>query len=256
MIIENLLPLVFIFLFVATIYSSVGFGGGSSYIAFLIFFGVSYQIAPTVALTCNLVVTAGTTFHFIKNKQLSLKYAAPFVIASIPLAFVGGMLRVQESFFLFILGITLLLAAIKMFLFQKNRFDQHAYEKKPPFIAALCLGGGIGFLSGIVAIGGGVFLTPILYFFKWGTPKKIAATAAFFIGVNSLAGLIGQFKKGVDLGEVLAYWPLVIVVFLGSQFGSFLIHRKFSQRIVAIFTAVLILVISLRILYKVIFASL
>lgn len=245
---DNLALLTPLFFVVAVCYSMVGFGGGSSYIALLIFMGVTYTLAPSIALICNIIVVAGGTFHFIRNGHLSLRFLAPFVLASIPLAFLGGLIPISKTMFQLILGITLLVAAIRMFLFRKKDFSYSDHAEKPPLLASALIGAILGFVSGLVGIGGGIFLAPLLYLFKWGTPKRIAATASAFIFLNSISGLLGQVQKVGDLEGYLSYWPLMASVLVGGQVGSWLCNKKISHRHVEIFTGILVFIVSARLI--------
>lgn len=247
--IENA-PLLLLFFLIATIYSSVGFGGGSSYIAVLILFGMSYDLAPKVALICNLSVVSGTTIYFIYRRQLSFRHIFPFLVTSIPFSFFGGMLRIKESFFYGLLGLFLFFAALKMIFSQKIDSSYSDNLQNPSWFSAIFCGGSIGFFSGLLAIGGGIFLAPILYLFRWGKPSTIAASSAFFILVNSFFGLLGQWKKSQWSEEILAYWPFAVVVFFGSQTGVFLLHKRFSQRKIEVFTAILLIFIAVAFLRK------
>lgn len=244
----NLMTLVPLFFVVATFYSMVGFGGGSSYIALLILFNVSYTNAPTIALICNIVVVTGGLFHFIKHSHLSLKFLAPFIITSIPLAYWGGNIAIEKKYFQLLLGVLLLIAGLRMILFKKENYHYAENHEHVSLMAALFTGGVIGFFSGLVGIGGGIFLAPILYWFKWGTPKKIAATASAFIFVNSIAGILGQVQKSQNLIELMPYWPLVVAVFIGGQLGSSLCNSRISSRKIEILTSVLVLLVSGRLL--------
>ena len=246
--IENFYLLIFLFFIIALIYSMVGFGGGSSYIALLILFAVPYTIAPSISLTCNIIVTAGASLHFLKKGLVIPKLVLPFLITSIPLAWLGGRLPINQQLFLLILGLSLLLAGLKMTFLHPNKENYQGRSEAPVWYQAYVIGMIIGFVSGLVGIGGGIFLAPVMYTMKWGQPRQIAATSCVFILLNSLAGIGGQFQKGNSWQEFGSYWPLFLVVFLGGQLGSLLSTQKISQRKVEALTALLVLVVAIRLL--------
>jgi len=244
--------LAILFFFVATFYSIVGFGGGSSYSALLLLFSVSYTIAPSISLICNIIVVAGGCFYFIKYGHLSWKTVLPFIIFSVPFSFLGGMVPISKFYFQLVLGVCLLIGALKMLCFTKENFSNVIEVKEPSLLSSSSVGIGLGFVSGLVGIGGGIFLAPIMYTFRWGKPKQIAATTSIFIFVNSLAGLIGQFQKGISFNLLSSFSLLFIAVLIGGQFGSLLCNLKISQRLVERLTALLILMVSSRLLINVI----
>ena len=242
--------LFFFFFAIAVLYSSVGFGGGSSYLAILALYGLDYQLIRITALLCNIMVVSGGTYLFFKNGHLRWKKTWPLVLLSIPLAYLGGVIRIQETTFFILLGFVLILAALLM-LYQTSSKDTIStnQQQQSPILNGT-LGGGIGFLSGMVGIGGGIFLAPVLHLLQWGQAKTIAATASFFILVNSIAGLLGQLSHHsfvIDWSFVLS---LMCCVFLGGQIGSRLGSNLFKQILVKRLTAVLILFVGARILYK------
>lgn len=240
---ESLL-LALIFFLIATVYSSAGFGGGSSYLATLSLFSMGFEDMRMTALLCNIVVVGASVILFNKHKYLNWKRILPLITLSIPLAYLGGKLLIEERAFFIVLGFSLLLAAMAMV------FDKRTSVIKIPKYGNAVIGGGIGFLSGMVGIGGGIFLSPLLHLSHWGKPKVIAATSAIFILVNSLAGILGQFVTygfNLDIKKVLG---LVFAVFLGGQLGVRLTILKLDPRWVRRITAIVVLVVSLRILFK------
>ena len=159
----------------------VGFGGGSSYIALLILFDAPYQIIPPIALICNLVVVSSGSYHFIKAGHFSWKILLPFIVTSIPAAYIAGTISLEKRLFLFILAVTLLAAGLRMLLLQKTEANSvQSLEVKKVWLLGLPIGGVIGGLSGLMGIGGGIFLAPILYNLRWGKPKQISASEAFW----------------------------------------------------------------------------
>jgi uncharacterized protein len=235
-----------LFFFIAAIYASVGFGGGSSYIAVLVFFGIDYLLVRSSSLLCNIVVVSFGTLIFYRNGHLPLKKALPLVLASVPMAFLGGYLPIAEHTFFILLGITLVIAALLTWWQPKN--PQIIFEHKPIFNPIM--GSSIGFLSGMVGIGGGIFLAPLLYLTHWAEARVIAATASLFILVNSIAGIFGQMAKGSFQFDWQFSLPLLISVFLGGQIGSQLGAVKLPALWVRRATALLILYIGIELLVK------
>jgi len=241
-----------LFFVVAILYASVGFGGGSSYLAILALTSLSFIQFRAIALLCNIIVVTGGTIMYLKNGYFNWKKIIPLTLMSVPLAFLGGYLKISQTFFLILLGITLLTAAILMWI---SKYLGDSSVKTNSVLKNSSLGGFIGFISGMVGIGGGIFLSPLLHLTHWDTPKKIAATASFFILVNSIAGLFGQylahhnspdFSFDINLAVIL-----MVTVFIGGQIGSRLSISKFSPLVIKRMTAVLIALVGLRILWKI-----
>jgi uncharacterized protein len=240
--------LIISFFLIALIYSSVGFGGGTSYLALMGVMLIDFQVMRPVALLCNIIVVTGGTYIFYKEGYLNLKKCLPFIIASIPLAFLGGYWLIKQTTFFIILGTTLVIASFLLW-FQDILMNKKVsiQTKSDNIFLNLGLGGAIGFLSGLVSIGGGIFLSPILHLLNWDEAKKISALASVFILVNSISGLMGQLTRSSSLDWVFI-WPLLLAVLAGGQLGSRLGARKFKPLYVKRITAVLILVAGLNIL--------
>jgi len=242
------LELVLLFFVVALLYASVGFGGGSSYLALLALFGVSFLSLRATALLCNIVVVSGGVWLFHRRGFLHWRRVSPLVVVSVPLAFLGGLLPIRELWFFLLLGGTLLVAALLMWV-RPVPGGTVGLRTFPPWVNLL-IGGGIGFLSGVVGIGGGIFLAPVLTLTRWGSPKAIAATASLFILLNSLAGLAGQLQHPELRLEAPFLLPLLGAVFLGGQVGSRLGAGPLSHQALKRATALLIAFVALRILWK------
>ncbi|MFH1018835.1 MAG: sulfite exporter TauE/SafE family protein, partial [Pseudomonadota bacterium] len=192
MAIVYLIPLFFL---TALVYSSVGFAGGSTYLALLLLFQFPYTAIPKVALVCNLIVGAGALYHYIRGRHLSFGRVIPFVAASVPCAYLGGSLPIGKELFMALAAVSLAAAGLRLLFIEK--ITEPVTPAGPFTVWSVGLGAGavFGFLGGLVGIGGGIFLAPLLYLLKWGTPRQIAAMASFFIFANSLSGLAGQFHK-------------------------------------------------------------
>ena len=238
--------LALLFLVTAILYSSVGFGGGSTYLALLLIWEIPYFIIPVIALSCNTIVVSGNCFNYIRAGNLNYKLLFPYLIGSIPLAYMGGSLSIEKQLFEILLFIVLLVAGL-LLLFNFKSYDDknESYQKIPIFISIL-IGGSLGFISGIVGIGGGIFLSPILFLIRAGRPKHIVTTASLFILINSISGIIGQLTKHDVLAEVQNYWYLLVAVLIGGQIGNFLNLKIFPTRILAVVTAFLVLFVTIR----------
>ncbi len=239
--------LAILFLVTAALYSSVGFGGGSTYLALLLMWGIPYFIFPLIALSCNIIVVSGNCFNYIKAGNLNFRLLYPYLIGSIPLAYAGGSLPIEKQFFEILLFMVLLIAGILLLLNFKSYNDKDENYRKIPIFISILIGGFFGFISGIVGIGGGIFLSPILFLLRAGRPKHIVTTASLFILINSISGIIGQLTKNAVLVEIQNYWYLLIAVFIGGQVGNFLNLKIFSVRILGLVTAVLVLFVAIRI---------
>jgi uncharacterized membrane protein YfcA len=244
--------IILLFFVVAILYSSVGFGGGSSYLAILAMAGIVFTQTRSTALLCNIVVVTGNVWLYYQAKRYQWKKVLPLVGFSVPLSFLGGYLRISQNFFFILLGFTLLFAAITMWI-SKRISNQIDPKEKVNITANATYGGIIGFISGMVGIGGGIFLAPLLHITHWDVPKKIAATASLFILVNSISGLAGQFFNPDFYIDWKVTSVLLITVFIGGQIGSRLSHKFFSPIQLKRATALLIAFVSIRVLVKYLF---
>ena len=239
-----------LFFVTAILYSSVGFGGGSTYLALLLIWGIPYQIFPIIALSCNIIVVSGNSFNYIRAGNLNLKLLLPYLIGSIPLAFIGGSLPIEKKFFEILLLIVLSVAGLLLlFKFKSYDYKEENY-RKIPIIISIFIGGILGFVSGVVGIGGGIFLSPILFLIRAAKPNHIITMASLFILINSLSGIIGQLTKSSVLSEIQNYWFLLLAVLIGGQIGNFLNLKIFPTRILALVTAGLVLFVAIRMAYK------
>jgi len=242
--------LLLFFLVIAAIYASVGFGGGSSYLAILAIYALPFKELRFIALLCNIIVVTGGVYLYAKNNLIHWKKVIPLVVVSVPCAYLGARLRLSEAVFFIILGISLIIASILLWVKTKAVHDSDIMQfKKNTFVKDGILGGSIGFLSGMVGIGGGIFLSPVLNLTKWDLPKKIAAAASVFILVNSIAGLAGQWDTLPTNMNYTRITLLCLSVFIGGLIGSRM-SIKFNPLIIRRTTAVLVFFAGVEVLFK------
>jgi len=246
--------LIALFFVTAALYASVGFGGGSTYSALLALAGTSPAIFPFVSLSCNVVVVSGNVVRYWRAGILNIRRYLPLVALSIPLAWLGNVIPISEKLFLGLLAIALYFAGTRL-LWNSFRSETVSISGQPRMdaVPTALIGGGVGFYAGLVGIGGGIFLAPILHFARWGTAKEIAAACSFFILVNSVAGLIGRTSQLSELGQLnaaFAYWPLIPAVFLGGLIGNYLGIFKVSEQWIKRLTGILILIAALNLTWK------
>ena len=235
-----------LFFVTAILYSSVGFGGGSTYLALLLLWDMPYYILPVIALGCNIVVVSGNSFNYIKAGNLNHRLLMPYLIGSVPMAFFGGTLEIEKNIFEILLFFVLLISGILLLFNFKSYDDNKNKYKEINNIFSLSIGAILGILSGIVGIGGGIFLSPILFLLRAGLPKHIVTTSSLFILINSLAGIFGQLTKSYVLNDVFEYWYLLIFVFIGGQIGNYLNLKILPTRFLALITSCLVLFVAIR----------
>ena len=240
------------FLITAFLYASVGFGGGSTYNALLILYNVDYLLIPKIALTCNLIVVIGGTIRYQLNHLIPWKKVLPLIIFSAPFAWIGGRLPIDKELFLAILGVSLLISGILLLIRKEEieNFSKSVNSKMGIFLYSI-MSVLIGLISGLVGIGGGIFLSPILHLTKTIPSMNIAAISSVFIFVNSIAGLSGQFMKDNSvslISEFVGYYWLFFAVLIGGSIGTYLGIKTFHPKIVRRLTAILVIYVSLRIL--------
>ena len=241
-----------LFFITAILYSSVGFGGGSTYLALLLIWGVPYTIFPIIALSCNIIVVSGNCYNYIRAGNLNLKLLIPYLIGSIPLAFIGGTLPIEKKLFEILLFLVLSLAGCLLLINFKSYDDKQESYKNIPFLVSVIIGGILGFISGIVGIGGGIFLSPILFLIRVARPKHIVTAASLFILINSVFGIVGQLTKNLNFSEVYSFFYLLIAVLIGGQIGNYLNLKIFPTRLLALITSGLVLFVAIRMGFKLI----
>ncbi len=235
-----------LFLITAILYSSVGFGGGSTYLALLLIWDVPYYIFPVIALICNIFVVSGNCFNYIRAGNFDFKLLYPYLIGSIPAAYIGGSLSVDKDIFEIILFFVLISAGITLLINFKSYEDDNKIYKKISIIYSVPIGAFLGFVSGIVGIGGGIFLSPIMFLLKAAKPKYIVTGASLFILINSISGVMGQLSKNFILNEISSFWLLFMIVIFGGHLGNYLNLKIFPSRILALITSILVLFVSIR----------
>lgn len=236
------------FLVTALLYASVGFGGGSTYAALLALSGLDYRLLPLVALACNIAVVTGGTIRFARAGIVPWRGALVLVGLAAPASFAGGLVPIGREAFLLLLGASLVLTSLTMLVpvAEARAGAPTRFARWMPFVAPP-----LGFLAGLVGIGGGIFLAPLLHLARWQSARAIAATASLFILVNSLFGLAGQLLKngpglfGAALGASL---PLLIAVVIGGQIGSLMAARLLPPQWIRWLTALLVFVVGVRLL--------
>ena len=210
---------------VALLYASVGHGGASGYLALMAIFCMSVDTMKSSALILNLFVSLVAFIQFYKGGHFHFKSFLPFALASVPLSFVGGLIHIDNSIYKILLGVFLIFAVIRMLFFDNLKHNKNPW---PSVAISLLIGGSIGFLSGLLGIGGGIILSPILILLYSMNQKQAAAISAIFIFVNSFAGLSGQLAKGVNIDPQIYFY--VIIAFVGGTVGSYLGASKLNHR--------------------------
>lgn len=228
----------------AFLYASVGHGGASGYHAIMALFAIESVLMKSTALTLNIFVAGISFYHYKRAGYFKWKVFLPFALGSIPLAYLGGTIAIQEEIYKGILGVFLIFAVIKMLGFIGKENNE---LKELPFYMGLMLGGVLGLISGLIGIGGGIILSPILLLFRWAKMKEAAAISALFIFVNSISGLLGIIHSGnyTPINNI-GIWIAIAVI--GATFGSYLGSQKISNKGVQYLLAFVLLVASIKLL--------
>ena len=235
-----------LFFITSILYSSVGFGGGSTYLALLLIWDVPYYIFPVIALFCNIIVVTGNSINYVRAGNHNLKSLIPFIIGSIPSAFVGGTLIIEKEIFEILLFLVLSVAGILLLINIKAYEDKKIIIKKLNYFISILIGSFLGLISGLIGIGGGIFLSPILFLLKADKPKNIITTASLFILLNSIFGIFGQLTKDNIINELPSYLPLFLVVLIGGLIGNYLNIKIFSNRTLTLITSLLVILVAFR----------
>lgn len=210
---------------VAFLYASVGHGGASGYLALMALFSLPVEVMRPTALLLNLFVAGISFFHFWKQGFFRWKLFVVFAISSVPMAYIGGMLNVDVKTYKVILGILLIFAIIRMLGFASKEVKEFTAVR---WVEGLGTGAVIGFFSGLIGIGGGIILSPVILIFRWGSVKEAAAVSALFIWVNSAAGLLGQLTEGVKI--LSGSWILVLLALTGGFLGGYIGSKKLNNK--------------------------
>lgn len=229
---------------VALLYSSVGHGGASGYLALMAFFSFAPETMRPTALLLNIFVSLTAFIQYYRSGHFRWQLFWPFALASIPAAFIGGLIVVDAKLYKTILGVLLLFPVVRL---GGLKFNEDKNKKEQVLLASLIIGGLIGLLSGVIGIGGGIILSPVILLLHWANMKQTAAVSALFILVNSLAGLAGLFTKGFDFRPEMVW--MIVVAFIGGLAGSYLGAMKFEGAILKKVLAVVLLMASIKLLF-------
>ncbi len=241
---EGLIFFYILLFFVALLYSSVGHGGASGYLALMALFGVASTVMKPTALMLNLFVSLTSFIQFYRGRHFIWKIFWPFALASIPMAYLGGKIQVDDDIYKKILGILLLIPVVRFLFFSNIKVTN---QQKANIPLSMLVGASIGFLSGLIGIGGGIILSPILLLLRWTNQKETAAISALFIFMNSIAGLVGQLSKGVEFSvDMISY---VAVAFIGGLCGAWLGALRFPQSVLKFVLGVVLAMASYKLLF-------
>ena len=242
---ETLIFYILLFL-VAFLYASVGHGGASGYLALMAIFSFSPDVMKPTALLLNLFVSLTAFIQFYRGKHFEWKIFLPFALASVPLSFIGGLIEVDAAIYKTILGVLLLIPVARFLFFAHLEVKQ---RKEPNIVLSVLIGAAIGFLSGLIGIGGGIILSPVLLLLQWANMKQTAAISALFIFVNSLSGLAGPWTKGIHFSSDM--YGYVAVAFAGGICGAYFGSLKFRSDMLKYLLALVLAVA----VYKLLFTS-
>ena len=212
----------------------------------MLIWDIPFYIFPIIALICNIIVVSGNSINFIRTKNINLNLLTPYLIGSVPFAFFGASISIEKNLFEILLFFILLIAGFFLLLESKSFNKDQITIRQISKIFSIIIGSAIGFVSGLVGIGGGIFLSPILFLLKAGYPKHITSTASLFILINSIFGVAGQLTKDIVLNEFFNYWPLFITVLIGGQIGNFLNIKFLSNKVLVIMTSFLVIFVAIR----------
>ncbi len=215
------------FFFIALLYSTVGHAGASGYLAAMALLSFTPEVMKPTALALNIIVALVTTIRFAMAGYFSWRLFWPFALASVPMAYLGGRMHIDTTIYKILVGIALVFAALHLILRSKAAIDDPEQATYPGIGASLAVGGGLGFLSGLTGVGGGIFLSPVLIILHWASLRRTAAVAAAFILLNSISGLTGYLQKGGAFPDHLAFWSVAVVS--GGYMGSTLGATKFNS---------------------------
>jgi uncharacterized protein len=237
MTIELILPFLLFFV-IATLYSSVGHAGASGYLAIMALLDFVPEAIKPTSLVLNIIVAAIASFKFIRHDCFDKRIFFSFVLSSLPFAFLGGYLSISNHYFKLLAGVFLLLSAVLLLAKEYLRKTEKQVRVMPLHLS-LGIGSVIGFLSGLIGVGGGIFLSPILILGNWATAKKTAGISALFILCNSVSGLVGHISSLHHTDGRIVYWAAAVIT--GGLLGSYLGAKRFSSKIIISFLFVVLL---------------
>lgn len=240
---ENIYLFYALLLLLAFLYAAVGHGGASGYLALMAIYSMPPATMKPTALFLNIIVSGIAFFQFYQGGHFLRRLFFPLAIASVPMAFLGGLVSIEANVYKKILG-CLLLLPIARFLFMGN--TDNAYKNEPKLLVSVVIGAAIGFLSGLIGIGGGIILSPLLLLLRWTDQKQAAATSAAFIFVNSVSGLAGQLSVGVRFTNDMFIY--IVVAAVGGMAGSYLGARRFAQPLLKNILALVLVVAAYKLL--------
>ena len=235
--VDEALLLAGLFFAAAVLYSSVGHGGASGYLASMGLVGVAPAIMRPTALVMNIAVASISLYKFARANGFHWRLFLPFAITSVPMAFIGGRIQLPVSWFGVLVGAVLLYSAVRLFIETMTvKIRARAVVGPPPVPLALALGAGIGLLSGLTGVGGGIFLSPLLVLAGWASVRDSAAPTAAFILINSIAGLVGLLTRHPTLPDPLPYWVLAVIAggLIGASFGARRLDNRSLRRALAV----------------------
>jgi uncharacterized protein len=233
------------FFFIAVLYSAVGHAGASSYLAAMALLNMAPETMKPTALILNIMVAIIASIHFYRAGCFSWQRFWPFALASIPMAFLGGLITLQSPMYKIILGLVLFYAAIRIFI--SSRSPGEPALRSHPLWMAFLIGAGIGLLSGITGVGGGIFLSPILLLSGWADARKTAGISAMFILSNSIAGLTGYLLHSPSVPSQIPFWAISVI--LGGIIGSRIGSRRLGNKWLRLLLAIVLLFASLKMLF-------
>jgi uncharacterized membrane protein YfcA len=237
---------------IAFLYSSVGLAGGTSYIAILTIFGASYVVIPTISLTMNILVSTIGAVNYFRGRHARIKLIVPFLISSIPMAYLGGTVHMPAHLFNILLIVFLTIVALRIYIFNKLTLRLEL-KGKSKLLVSLLIGSILGFISGALGLGGGIYLIPLIILLGLGTEKEAAACGSFFIWVNSVAGLVARLST--QTMPSLDIIPMLICVGIGGYVGSFLGANRFKPRTMQRFLGVIVLIAIAFLIKKILIAT-
>lgn len=243
---DSIIIFYFLLFLIALLYASVGHGGASGYLALMALYGIAPEVMKPTALLLNLFVSLISFVQYYRGKHFIFKIFLPLALASIPMAFLGGLIEIDSAVYKKILGLLLLIPAFQFLFFVNARVRE---RNQTNIVVSVGIGSSVGFLSGLIGIGGGIILSPILLLLKWTDQKQTAAISALFIFVNSFSGLAGQFTKGIHFSNDM--YVYVIVAFSGGLLGAYLGSIKFNQVLLKNLLALVLIIAAWKLVFSI-----